>query len=192
MHGGHSRGLLQGPLCCSLLPQAPLAGSVPLSPPLLPPGFLGPSWGGGLGRILHTLSSMPSFLTPHLCFLPGSSQSEVSGFLHSPLCPLRCCLRCHTMSPMSRRLSPRPPRIPRVGARVSSPGPSTELPTMEIGITEGPTPPLTVPFWLTRPSVLLRSVCFSLTLSNPSPAVVPSSPVSGKQKRKASVWKRGI
>lgn len=25
------------------------------------------------------------FLTPHLCFLPGSSQSEVSGFLHSPL-----------------------------------------------------------------------------------------------------------
>lgn len=38
---------------------------------------------------------------------------------------------------------------------------------MEIGITEDPTPPLTVPFWLTSPSVLLRSVCFSLTLSNP-------------------------
>lgn len=41
-------------------------------------------------------------------------------------CPLRCCLRCHTMSPMSRATVPRPPRIPRVRARVSSPGPSTE------------------------------------------------------------------
>lgn len=41
-------------------------------------------------------------------------------------CPLRCRLRCHTMSPMSRATVPRPPRIPRVRARVSSPGPSTE------------------------------------------------------------------
>lgn len=37
---------------------------------------------------------------------------------------------------------------------------------MEMGITEGMAPPLIVVFWLT-PSVLLRSVCFSLTLSNP-------------------------
>ena len=37
---------------------------------------------------------------------------------------------------------------------------------MEMGITEGMAPPLIVAFWLT-PSVLLRSVCFSLTLSNP-------------------------
>ena len=41
-------------------------------------------------------------------------------------CPLCCRLRCHTMSPMSRATVPRPPRIPRVRARVSSPGPSTE------------------------------------------------------------------
>lgn len=41
-------------------------------------------------------------------------------------CPLRCRLRCHMMTPMSRATVPRPPRIPRVRARVSSPGPSTE------------------------------------------------------------------
>lgn len=98
---------------------------------------------------------------------------------------------CHTMTPMSRAAAPRPPRIPRARAIVPSPGPPTEPVGKWEG--EGPAPP----FLSCWPSPHAHGgQSSSLTCSSPSPAVGPSSPVSGRQsqsqsERKAAGW-RGL
>lgn len=78
---GSGCGPLKALLHCSRLPQAPLTDSALHAPPP-PPGVLGPSWGGVLGRILHMVSSTPSFLTH---FPPCRLEAPSLRCLPSPL-----------------------------------------------------------------------------------------------------------
>ena len=79
-------------------------------------------WGESAQGFQHAIISHPH--TPASCLAVPSLRCLVSSTHLS--CPLCCRLRCHMMTPMRRATVPRPPRIPRDRARVSSPGPSTE------------------------------------------------------------------
>lgn len=182
-------GPFKAPLHCSRLPRALPTGSALHILPPPPPGSLGPSWGGGLGRILHIGPSTPP-TSPCCQGAPSLSCLAFSTHLSSPL---RRHLR-HMMMPMSRVAVPRPPRIPRTRPSVPSPEPPTD-PVGKWGGLRAQPPPLTTPSLLTLQSRWGLSA--PLMLSNPSPAAGPSSPVSGRQsqsksERKAAVRERAI